>query len=286
MVEVAYALPEEREEIARFMQEVFPRAKWPLDGWRALLARRWPHPEDIYAITARDGGRLVGVLGLVTAERPTAAGPKRTANMTSWYVQKPYRSGGIGHQMIALATADPAMTVTNFTSSRGAVRVVESAGMRVLDRERLLWHPRMPSSARLPVHRDIAAVGSALNEPTRRILTDHAGLNLVMAVVETPDGLCPLLYTVKRKQDAYLTYEVLYAGDHDLLARHMRAIADALLPPKGAVLSIDRRFLPASMEADAAEPIPVPRYYIPGGMTAAEVDYLYSEIVVLDMKMS
>ena len=56
MVEVAYALPEEREEIARFMQAVFPRAKWPLDGWRALLARRWPHPEDIYAITARDGG--------------------------------------------------------------------------------------------------------------------------------------------------------------------------------------------------------------------------------------
>ena len=286
MVEVAYALPEEREEIARFMQEVFPRAKWPLDGWRALLARRWPHPEDIYAITARDGGRLVGVLGLVTAERATAAGPKRTANMTSWYVQKPYRGAGTGHQMIALATADPAVTVTNFTSSRGAVRVVESAGMRVLDQERLLWHPRAMPLARLPVHTDIATLGTSLNEYARRVLTDHAGLNLARAVVETPDGLCPLLYTVKRKQDAYLTYEVLYAGDHSLLARHTRAIADTLLPQEGAMLSIDRRFLPADMEADAIDPIPVARYYIPGNMAAAEVDYLYSEIVMLDMKMS
>lgn len=287
MVDVAYARPGEREEIARFMQEVFPRAKWSSDGWRALLAPPWSLPESLYAITARDSGRLAGVLGLVTAERRTAAGLKRTANMTSWYVLKPYRSLGIGHRMIALATADPSVTVTNFTSSRGAVPVVESAGMRVLDRDRLLWRPRrQPRHRRLPVHSDPAALGDALPEHVRRTLADHEGLNLALAVIETADGFCPLLHTTRRKRDSHLTCEVLYAGDRVLLARHARAIADTLLPPEGVELSIDRRFLPPDIEADGAEPIPVPRYYIPGGMAAAEVDYLYSEIVVLDMKMS
>jgi len=107
MVEIAFACPEERAEIARFMQEAFPRAKWDGDGWRRLLDGRWSAAPDRYAITARDGHRLIGVLGLVTARRPTGAGPAVMANMTSWYLLKPYRAGGIGGRMIRRATDDP-----------------------------------------------------------------------------------------------------------------------------------------------------------------------------------
>ena len=286
MVDIAFAPPEEREEIARFMHEVFPRAKWPLEKWRSLLARRWPQPADHFAVTARDGGRLVGVLGMLPAERPTTAGVKLTVNLTSWYLFKPYRSGGVGSEMMRMAGVGPAAAVTNFSSARGAAGAAERAGMIVLDSERLLWRPRPSQPRRLPVHTDPAVLNRVLGEGDRRILADHAGLNLCVAAVETPDGFCPLVYVVKRKHDDYVTHEVLYAGDHGLLARHARAIAEALLPPEGAVLSVDRRFLPPDMEADAVQPIPVPRYYIPGDIEPAHVDYLYSEIVLLDMKMS
>ena len=286
MVDVSFARPDEREEIARFMQDVFPRAKWPLEGWRSLLARRWSHPGDIYAITARDGGRLVGVLGLVTVERPTALGPQRTANMTSWYILQPYRGKGIGHRMIGLAAADPKMTLTNFTSSRDAVHVLESAGLGVLDRERLIWRPQASAITGLPVHFDLAGASAGIGANDRRILADHAELKPTQVAVETPDGLCTMIYSTKRKRDDYLTLEVLYIGDRDLFARHSRAIANSLLPSDGAVLSVDRRFVPPGAAADAVEPIPVPRYYTPGRMQPEHVDYLYSEVVILDMKMS
>ncbi len=286
MVEVSHARPNEREEIALFMHKVFPRAKWPLEGWRALLAPRWSHPGDVYAITARDGGRLVGVLGLVTVERPTAEGPRLTANMTSWYILPPYRGQRIGHRMIALAAADPAVTLTNFTSSRGAVPVVESAGLRVLDSERLIWRTRSAVAARLPVHTDLAGIGGGIGATDRRVLADHAGLYASRVAVETPDGFCVVIFSAKRKRDDYLTFEVLYVGDRSLFARHSRAIADSLLPPEGAVLSLDRRFTRAGVEADAVEPIPVPRYYMAGRMKPENIDYLYSEVVILDMKMS
>ncbi len=41
MVVIAKARDAEREEIALFMQEVFPKAKWGMDKWREVLSGRW-----------------------------------------------------------------------------------------------------------------------------------------------------------------------------------------------------------------------------------------------------
>ena len=141
MLEIRHALPDEREEVAAFFHDAFPRAKWSRSGWQAIVAGRWSDPDDSYAIIVRDGGAMVGVLGLVTANRPTTGGMVKTSNMTSWYVNKAYRGRGVGSEMLKLATADGNVTVTNFSSARGAVPVVERAGFSILDRERLIWRP-------------------------------------------------------------------------------------------------------------------------------------------------
>ena len=285
MVKIAHARPEEREEIARFMQDVFPKAKWSLDGWRRLLEGRWARPEDSFAVTARDDGKLVGVLGLVTARRPTASGrPALTANMSSWYLLKPYRAGGIGGRMIEQAAADPQVTVTNFASAPRAVGAVQRAGLSVLDTHRLVWRPR-PRRNPLTVHRDPLALGDALTESDRRVLTDHAGLNLATAAVETPDGLCVLAISAKRKHDDYVTHDVFHIGDRAIFARHARAIADSLLPPRDAILSVDSRFMPVDADPDEATEIEVPRFYTAGRMPAEDVDFMYSEIALLDIKI-
>lgn len=173
MVEIAYAAPAEREEVAQFMNAVFVKAKWDIDGWRRLVAGRWCGPEGRYAITVRDKGRLMGVLGLVYAERITAEGIRTTADMTSWYVLKDLRGQGVGGKMMALATSDPEVTVTNFSSAKAAVSVLERAGLEVLDRERLVWHPSQMQKFR--VHEDPLALGDRLTAKDRRIIRDHQG---------------------------------------------------------------------------------------------------------------
>lgn len=284
MLEIAHAPPEDRAEIALFMQDAFPRAKWSRAGWDAILSGRWSAPGDSYAITVRDAGTLVGVLGLVTARRPTAGGMVTTSNMTSWYVDKAYRGRGVGSDMLALVTADPDITVTNFSSAKGAVPVVERAGFSVLDAKRLVWHPGQ-GKARFKIHERPLESALAVTECDRTVLEDHAGLDLRTVAVETPDGVCTLVSSVKQKHETHVTHEAMYIGDRTLFSRYARVIADSVLPPDRAVLSVDQRFAPPGTLSDAVEEIAVPRFYTEGRMPAADVDHLYSEIVLLGMKM-
>lgn len=282
-VEIAYAPRSETEEIARFMAEVFPRAKWGMDRWRMLLDGRWAGTQNGIAITARDRGKLVGVLGMVTAERPTYLGPRTTANMSSWYLLKSHRGTGLGGRMLDFATSRPGITVTNFATSALAKPALDRSRLVEIDAARHLFAPRGP--ARLRVHSDPLALGSDLSDRDRQIVEDHAGLAIPSYVVETPDGLCLVLLSVKRKVPEFLSHELLYAGDLKLLGRYVRDFADALLPPEGARLAIDERFLPPGVDSDARQVLTAPRYSTPGDLPPSAVDHIYSEIVLLDLKI-
>jgi GNAT superfamily N-acetyltransferase len=286
MVELSLLGYEDSEQVVRFMDAVFTRAKWSTEGWRRLLDGRWSPPDHPCAVAAFDRGGMVGVIGIVATDRPTPEGPRRWTNLTSWYLEKPYRGQGIGSAMMAMAGGEPHATVTNFTSARGAAPAALRSGMVPLETVRLLWDARQPVAPPLPVHREPLALGATLPEMDRQVLEDHRGLGLTGVTVETPDGPCTLILSIKRKRDGCVTHEALYLGDAGLFARHARRIADSLLPAGGAELSVDRRFLPARVRADRTETIPIPRYYRPGGMPRHHIDYLYSEVALLDMKLS
>lgn len=283
MVEIAYAAPSEREEVAQFMNSVFVRAKWDIDGWRKLVAGRWCGPEGRYAITVRDGGRLMGVLGLVYAQRMTSEGVRTTADMTSWYVMKEMRGQGVGAKMMALATSDPKVTVTNFSSAKAAVSVLERAGLEVLDKERLVWHPS--GGPKFVVHEDPLLLGDRLTAKDSRIIGDHQGLRLRHLAVETPDGLCVMVVYPQKKHDDYATHEIMYLADQPLFARYARQIAASILPERGAILSLDRRFAPEQITCDEIRAFATPRFCQTGLLRPSEIDMLYSECVLLNIKI-
>lgn len=284
MVEIRFATPDEREEVVQFMHQSFPRAKWSIDGWRKLLAGRWAQDADPYAVVVRDQDALVGVLGLVMSRRQMDFGTARVCNLTSWYVDKSYRGQGIGQRVMQLVTADPQLTCTNLSSARGALGVVANVGLQVLDDTRFVWERSGPSP--LSVHEDLQDLQRMLTPKERQLLDDHTDLDLRPLAVETPDGLCFMMLSVKQKVDEYITHEVLHLGDRALFGRYAREIADAVLPEgPAAVLSVDSRFVATGVTPDRAEPIPVPRFYSPGNLAPEDVDHLYTEIVLLGMKL-
>lgn len=284
MVNIAYAGPEEREEIAQFMNVVFHKAKWDIDGWRRLLAGRWCGPDGRYAISVRDDGKLVGVLGLVYADRMTSGGLRTTADMTSWYILKEYRGQGIGQKMLALATSDPTVTVTNFSSAKAAVSVLVSAGLTVLDKERLVWHPRVTPLG-LIVHDDPLSLGDRLPAKDRKIIGDHQGLKLRHLAVETPDGPVAMVLYPQNKHGDWVTHEIMYLGNQPLFAQYAPQIAAAVLPERDAILSLDRRFAAEGITPDEVRPFATPRYCQPGLLHPSEIDMLYSECVLLNIKI-
>ena len=281
MVEVTFATPPQREEVEAFMHAAFPRAKWGTEGWTRLLANRWGSASGEFAVTARDKGALVGVMGMNDSLRHTPRGPQRYRNLTSWYVLKSHRGQGLGEQLMQCAMADPAITSTNLTSAKGALPLVDRIGFKVLDAQRVVW--RHTGTDTLPYTLD--PLGDAqLDAVDTQVLMDHVGLTLKPAVIETPDGPLTLVLSVKQKVDAYVTHEVLYVGQPDLLMRHAQAVADTLLPEQAAVFSVDRRMIPDIANGTVA-PIEVPRFYRGTSMRPAEIDHMYSEIVLMDMKL-
>ena len=281
MVDITFALPIQRAEVEAFMGDAFPRAKWGAEGWTRLLANRWGGARGEFAVTARDGGALVGVLGVNDSLRHTPRGLRHYRNLSSWYVLKSHRGMGIGEALMRTAMADPEVTSTNLTSSKGALPLVDRIGFRVLDANRLVW--RHGGSAPLP--RTLSPLGDAdLNAVDSQVLRDHADLNLKPVVIETPGGPLTLVLSVKQKVDEYVTHEVVYVGQPDLLARHGRAVADTLLPPDAAIFSVDSRLVKGA-QPDAVEAIEVPRFYKGDSLLPSEIDHMYSEIVLMDMKL-
>lgn len=280
MVDLAFAPAQARAEVVAFMQEAFPRAKWGTAGWQTLLAGRWAQPADPCAVVARDGDRIVGVLGLVFATRPTAHGPRRWVNLTSWYVLPDYRGEGLGQRMMEMVVALPGATVTNFSSAVRAVPVVRRAGLQVLDDTRCLWSARISGAVRLAVKEDPQVDGHV-----GQVLRDHTGLPLRRIAVQTDEGPLIMVLMEARKHDAYVTHEVLFLSDPDRFAGHTRAVADAVLPTDRAMLSVDSRFVRDLSVAEVVEPIPVPRFYSSPDMTPTGIDPMYTEIVLLGMKM-
>ena len=118
------------------------------------------------------------------------------------------------------------------------------------------------------------------------MLADHAGLNLRPYLIRPDSGEdCLVLLYVKEKGADIAYHEVLHVGEPVVFGRHAAAFAAAILPPRQALLSVDSRFLPGDTRPNRVEPIEVPRFYKPAGMRADEVDFLYSEIVLLDLKL-
>lgn len=136
----------------------------------------------------------------------------------------------------------------------------------------------------MKVHRDPLALGPLLPEGERRIIEDHAGLNMAFPAVETPDGPCFLAVAEKRLHEAYLSHVIYRASDRDLLARHGRQIADALLS-EGAVLEVDRRLVGPGAQPDRVEEPRAAQLYLPGVVPPEDLDLLYSELPLLDLKL-
>lgn len=281
MITITFATPDQRNQVEAFMLAAFPRAKWGAEGWTRLLANRWGGEQGEFAVTAWDGDTLVGVMGMNDSLRHTPRGPKRYRNLTSWYVLKSHRGMGLGEKLMHAAMADPQVTSTNLTSAKAALPLVDRIGFKILDAQRLIWRPS--GTAPLP-HTLVPLDDAPLNAVDAQVLADHDDLGLKPVVIDTPDGPLTLVLSVKQKVDEYVTHEVVYVGQPPLLARHAQAVTDTLLPENAAVFSIDSRLITGA-QPDAVEQIEVPRFYKGTSMLPCEIDHMYSEVVLMGMKL-
>jgi hypothetical protein len=117
------------------------------------------------------------------------------------------------------------------------------------------------------------------------MLQDHALLPVRPVFISAAGGSCLAVFSVKKKGEDVTYFDAMHLSDPEFFAAHAQAIADTLLPPGKAVLAVDRRLLAGHKADGIVESIPVARYYKSQRLAPSEVDNLYSELLLLDLKL-
>ncbi len=283
MTELRLAGPDDRDAVATFLHERMS-SRISLERWRRLFDYPWLEDRPDCGVIVTENGALAGYLGVIHARREIGGRTVRSANLSSWYIARSLRGQGVGQAMLELATRDPCVTCTTFSSNPPALRLMAKAGLGLLDERRFLWR-RTGEATGIEVLTGLPAVLPEVRDDERRILEDHRNLPVQPHLLRTPEGDCLVIFSLKQKGADIAYHEVLHLGCPARLARHAQAFANAILTPDASVLAIDQRFLDGFEITAESEPISVPRYFRSPDLAAREVDFLYSEIPLLDLKL-
>jgi hypothetical protein len=287
MIALRWAEAGERGRIQAYLADRM--GKIPFERWANILDCRWTPGEDRYGVVVMRDGELAGFLGIVFADRVIRGKTRRTGNITSWFVEKDLRRGGLGQDMLALVTSPENVTYTATSPNIRSGSLLAKIGWHLMEDRRLCWdRTGDPATAAVIAlgGMDAAADAAGLSAAERRILADHRGLKAQAHILDAgAEGRCLLVSYVKLKGDDIAHHEILHAGDRALLARHVRTYANAVLPREKAVLSLDARLVAPGAAADRETALEISRYFRPHDLRAADIDFLYSEVLLLDLKL-
>jgi GNAT superfamily N-acetyltransferase len=283
-VELRTAGPDDRDTVVTLLHEQMS-SRISLARWRRLFDYPWLADKPDRGVVVLERGSVAGYLAVIYADRRLGGRTVRTANLSSWYLARPLRGQGIGRAMLQLATREPAVTYTTFSSNPPALRLMAEAGLVLLDDSRFLWRRTAEQEAGVAVLSGFAALLPEVPDPERQILADHRDLPVQPHLLRAAEGDCLIVLSVKQKGADVAYHEALHLGRPAVFAHHAAAFANAVLTPGSAVLAVDRRFLDGCEVVAESEQISVPRYFRSPDLARREVDFLYSEIPLLDLKL-
>lgn len=283
---VRLAEPRDIEPICHLLHEKM-NSKIPVARWRQLMTYEWLEDKPDFGRIVESDGQVLGFCGMVYANRIIGADerPERMVSMSSWYLDKSMRGKGLGKEMLESAISDPMLTYATLTNSRKPLGIVEALGFRALEDHRYIWRTTDAADSTLKLIDDIDLIRAEVKPFQQTIISDMAKLPLKPMLVQFEGQQALLFFSIKRKANDILWFDVMYTSDRALLAACAQLVANKILPDSTSVLAADGRFLEGPTDNAERESLPVCRYYVSSRVEPHEIDHLYSELQLLDLKL-
>lgn len=287
--QVRLALEHDIEPICALLHEKM-NSRIPVSRWRKLMSYQWLADKPDFGRVVESDGRIMGFCGMVYADRvlgDEARGLRheRIVSMSSWYLDKSLRGQGLGRDMLLSAIDDRSLTYATLTNSRKPLGIVEALGFRVLEDHRYEWRRTGIADSTVVIKDDPQSFRSALRPDHCQILDDMTGLPLVPLLVDYAGRQALLFFSIKKKGENVTWFDLMYVSDPELFAQCAQSLANLLLPEGAAVLAADGRFFRVPPQEGVAVPLTVARYFISESVEPFELDNLYSELQLLDLKL-
>ena len=285
------AVASDVEAICSLLHEKM-NSRIPVSRWRNLMTYRWLDNKPDFGRVVESKGNILGFCGMVYADRKVGNASEgmrdeRIVSMSSWYLDKSLRGQGLGREMLLSAIEDRSLTYATLTNSRKPLGIVESLGFRVLEDHRYLWKRNRATADQAEIHvtQDLAQLRSSVESSQHQLLDDMSGLPLVPMLLEFRDKQALLFFSIKSKGADVTWFDLMYASDPALFAECAQPLANYLLPDTPAVLASDSRFFLQPPIGVVPERLPVARYFVSERVKPGEIDNLYSELQLLDLKL-
>jgi GNAT superfamily N-acetyltransferase len=283
--EVRPAQSADIEAVCRLLHEQMNGRLSP-DRWRQLMTYRWLSEKPDLGRVAVLGGKVVGFVGMVYADRNLGGRQRRIVNICAWYLDKAHRGVGLGFELMRSATADEIMSYTILTSSSRTLSLLAAIGYRILDDKRCLWAATGVPPGELDFEQNPERILARIDDVARRMLNDHAVLPVRPILIADAASSCLAVFSVKRKHGDVIHFDVLHLSNPSFFAARAQRIADGLLPRDAkAMMVVDERLLQGHQHDGKIERLPVPRYYKSRTVGPGEIDNMYSEVQLLDLKL-
>jgi len=264
--------------------------KIPLERWYNLMSYPWLDDKPDFGRVVESQGQVLGYCGMVYADRSVVDQSsvkriERVVSMSSWYLDKSLRGQGLGKAMLVDCTADDELTYATLTNSSKPLHIQEKIGFRVLEDHRFLWQKQGAADPALKIIDDIDAIVQLLDTDQRKLIDDMASQPLKPILFEFEGQQTLLLLSIKRKDADVTWFDVMHVSHYARFSECAQLLANALLQVNPSVLAADGRFVVGSPANAARESLPVPRLFYSSRMEPGEVDNLYSELQLLDLKL-
>lgn len=265
-------------------------SKFSVERWSRLMSYPWLEKKPDFGKVVESDGKILGYTGLIYSQRmigdaQSGFRKERFASMSSWYLDKSLRGRGLGKGMLLATMEDSSQTFTIFTNSSKPIGIVKALGYQVLDDRRYHWHKAGTASSGITLIKDFQSIRSRATDIQKQILDDMQSMPVTPVWLEVDGRQALLIFSIKSKGEDVLWFDLLYTSDAELFTDCAQSLADSLLPGTPAVLAADSRLIKPPPADTICERLPVERHYLSKTVEPRDIDFLYSELQLLDLKL-
>jgi len=255
---------------------------------RKIFGYQWERDETHCGLILMDGDRTVGFLGMIFSRRRINDQVEKFCNLTSWYVHEDYRNRAIS--MILFLHGMKDYTITDLTPAKNVYKIQNKLGFKDLDAAgrlllpfgRRLFQPKHPDANLI---HDPTAIEQKLDGQNLKIFRDHQPYDCFHFLLTDRNRYCYIVYTkLRRKRIPYA--HLHYISDPDLFELAYRDIRRSILSEAGGYfLLIDSRLVKnMKLPVSFCLPYRAPKQYLSKTLKPEQIDNLYSELVMLNLR--
>lgn len=268
------------ERVAEFLH-VHLSARVTQEAWARAMGALWGVEKPNSGFMLLDDDSVVGAHLAFYSERDLDGGSEPVCNLGAWCVLPEHRFHSL--RLLHALLAQEGYSFTDLSPSGNVIPLNSRLGFDALDTTTRLA-PNLPwpgRPGRPLISADPELIARTLSGRDLRLYRDHAGAGAARHLVLIRDGeSCYVIFRKDRRKGLPLFASFLYVSDPRLLRELARPLARHLLVRHGALVTLaEERIVGhwplASLRLRSGRP----RMFRSARLEAAQVDYLYSELV-------